>query len=199
MQNDYSKDETKNLRENKKSGSESPKKKNKSFSESSNTSATSTRSNSSKSSNNSTTSDENDNIKLCSNYKGRRRKNLLEKENSATSTTTLVQEKPDIDTDESYNDSTPPTLPRNPQTWTSVHIRTWLKWSSKNLNIVPPAIPERFPNNGTELCNMTKADFWVCAGTPDGGNILSKYLAHWIHLNSGVERKDLTDKDEPSK
>lgn len=140
-----------------------------------------------------TTSDENDNLETYR-VKGRRSGVRPRTTSPATTTTSVATEENE---DSGDDDAEPPVVPSDPKQWTADHIKSWLRWCSKQFNIVPKAMPERFPTNGEELCQMTKADFWVCAGTPTGGDILAKYLATWIYRTSGKEREDLTNNAEP--
>lgn len=87
----------------------------------------------------------------------------------------------------------------DPRKWDKKDVDTWVKWSTKAFNIEPPLIPERFPKNGQEICDMAKADYWVCAGSKYGGNTLAKYIAYQLHSCSGIDRKDLIDDNDPGK
>lgn len=43
----------------------------------------------------------------------------------------------------------------------------------------------RFPNTGAELVKMSRAEFWVCAGSKTGGNTLSNHISHMIYNTTG--------------
>lgn len=46
---------------------------------------------------------------------------------------------------------------------------------------------------------MSRADFWVCAGSKTGGNVLAKHIAHLIYSCTGQSRKSLLSDDDPGK
>lgn len=75
----------------------------------------------------------------------------------------------------------------------------WLKWITREFTIVPEPYAERFPETGRELCEMSRADFWVCAGSKTGGNVLAKHIAHLIYSCTGQSRKSLLSDDDPGK
>lgn len=74
---------------------------------------------------------------------------------------------------------------QDPTEWTSSNIRTWLGWITKKFKIEPQPVFERFPENGQDLVQLSQADFWVCAGSRDGGKILTRHIAHMIHSVTG--------------
>jgi len=49
------------------------------------------------------------------------------------------------------------------------------------------------------LCTLTKADFWVCAGSKRGGDLLAKHFAHLIHSATGRTQSSLLNDDDPGK
>jgi ETS-type family, other len=44
---------------------------------------------------------------------------------------------------------------------------------------------------------LTKADFWVCAGSKEGGNIVAKHFAYLLYSVTGNEQKALLDEKDP--
>lgn len=83
-------------------------------------------------------------------------------------------------------------VPTNPLEWTTEHIHSWINWLSKKYEIFPPLEPVRFPTSGTDLAKFTKADFWVCAGSKAGGDILARFYAHHRQIGSGGGIEDST-------
>lgn len=73
----------------------------------------------------------------------------------------------------------------DPTEWNSNHIKTWLEWIASKFDITPVPIPSRFPTDGRELVTLTRADFWVCAGSKEGGNTLAKHMAHLLYGITG--------------
>lgn len=90
-------------------------------------------------------------------------------------------------------------LPGDPREWEPEHIEQWLNWATKQFKIDPALQKEKFPETGAEICKMTKADFWVCAGTKYGAEKLAKYLAHSLYKVTGTEDKELLSDEDPSK
>lgn len=90
-------------------------------------------------------------------------------------------------------------LPGDPREWESEHIEQLLNWATKQFKIDPELQKEKFPKTGKELCAMTRADFWVCAGTKYGAEKLAKYLAHSMYKVTGEWDMDLLSDDDPSK
>lgn len=88
-------------------------------------------------------------------------------------------------------------VPTNPLEWTTEHIHSWISWLSKKYEIFPPLEPVRFPTSGTDLAKFTKADFWVCAGSKAGGDILARFYAHHGQIGSGIEDSTLANDVDP--
>lgn len=61
----------------------------------------------------------------------------------------------------------------------------------------PKPVFSRFPITGSELIEMSRAEFWVCAGSNNGGNILAKHIAHSIHSATGKNLTSLLNDDDP--
>lgn len=67
----------------------------------------------------------------------------------------------------------------------------------KTKNIQPAPIPSRFPQTGEELVTLSRAEFWVCAGSKYGGNTLAKHLAFIIRDATGRCTSPLTNENDP--
>uniref|UniRef100_A0A1B0GGW3 Uncharacterized protein n=2 Tax=Lutzomyia longipalpis TaxID=7200 RepID=A0A1B0GGW3_LUTLO len=89
-------------------------------------------------------------------------------------------------------------VPGDPSEWNSQHIESWLEWTTREFQIDPPPQSARFPTTGQELVNLTRADFWVCAGSKQGGNILAKHIAHLIHSSTGRSQSPLLSDEDPN-
>lgn len=87
----------------------------------------------------------------------------------------------------------------DPSEWDTANIKTWLKWMTKQFEIKPPPVRSRFPKTGQELVEMSKAEFWVCAGSEHGGKTLAKYIAWKFHDATGRTIPSLQDNVEPCK
>lgn len=90
-------------------------------------------------------------------------------------------------------------VPGDPREWNSKHIESWLAWTSKEFNIIPSPLPNRFPTNGKEIAELSKAEFWVCAGSQYGGNTLAKHLAHLLQSSTGISKTSLLNNEDPGK
>lgn len=87
----------------------------------------------------------------------------------------------------------------DPSEWDTANIKTWLKWMTKKFEIKPPPVRSRFPLTGKELVELSKAEFWVCAGSEHGGKTLARYIAWKIHDATGRTIPSLQDNVEPCK
>lgn len=87
----------------------------------------------------------------------------------------------------------------DPCEWNSANIKIWLDWSAKKFMLKPKPIYSRFPTTGVELSEMSRAEFWVCAGSKTGGNKLAKHIAHSIYSATGRNLTSLLDNDDPGK
>lgn len=76
-------------------------------------------------------------------------------------------------------------ISKDPSEWNTLNIKTWLEWVTKQFSISPKPVLSRFPSTGRELIELSRADFWVCAGTKTGGNILAKHIACRIQSATG--------------
>lgn len=88
-------------------------------------------------------------------------------------------------------------LPTDPTEWNLDNIKTWIAWVTKEFNIQPPPDYSKFPSNGRELVEFTRADFWVCAGSKYGGNTLAKHLAYLQHTATGRCTSPLNNDNDP--
>lgn len=87
----------------------------------------------------------------------------------------------------------------DPSEWNAANIKTWLNWSTKKFDIKPPPVRSRIPNTGKELVELSKAEFWVCAGSKHGGNTLAKYIAWKVYDATGKWIPSLQNKNDPGK
>lgn len=87
----------------------------------------------------------------------------------------------------------------DPSEWNTANIKTWLNWMTKKFDIKPTPTRSRFPTSGKELVELSKAEFWVCAGSKIGGNILSRYIAWKVHDATGRWMVSLQSTEDPSK
>ncbi|XP_049825591.1 DNA-binding protein D-ETS-6-like isoform X1 [Aethina tumida] len=76
-------------------------------------------------------------------------------------------------------------VPSDPLEWTAEHIKSWLSWSSQKFSLDPKPDPGSFPETGTELCELSRAEFETRAGSERTGKILAKYIAHQRHSVTG--------------
>lgn len=90
-------------------------------------------------------------------------------------------------------------VPTDPSVWNDGHIKSWLKWMSKKFSIEPSLSSLRFPKRGSELVKLSKAEFWVCAGSKEAGNTLAKYIAHIVQNATGIDMNHLLDENDPGK
>lgn len=105
-----------------------------------------------------------------------------------------------IETEASADKSDPDDdVPTDPSVWNDEHIKSWLKWISKKFSLDPELSSLRFPKHGNELVKLSKAEFWVCAGSKEAGNILAKYIAHIVQNATGIDMKHLLDENDPGK
>ncbi|XP_034474754.1 DNA-binding protein D-ETS-6 [Drosophila innubila] len=91
-----------------------------------------------------------------------------------------------------------PVLPVDPHAWTTEDIASWVKWLTRKVKIDPEPDITRFPKNGNELCQLSRADFWVCAGSRRGGILLAKHFAHSLYRATGRETSPMLNENEPN-
>lgn len=70
---------------------------------------------------------------------------------------------------------------------------------TKKFEIDPPPVRSRFPTNGKELVELTKAEFWVCAGSEYGGIKLAQYIAWKVYDATGRSLPSLQGNITPRK
>lgn len=93
----------------------------------------------------------------------------------------------------------PVEVPLDPRVWKAEHIAGWVKWMTKQFKIVPEPDVARFPTTGAELCLLSRAEFWVCAGSCEGGKLFAKHFALTLHSATGRETSPMLNDNEPSK
>nr|CAH7722936.1 unnamed protein product [Callosobruchus chinensis] len=85
----------------------------------------------------------------------------------------------------SDSDCTQVLVPADPLEWNSIHIKSWLAWIAKKFSLHPVPDPDRFPKSGTEICDLTTAEFEDRSLSSRSGLILAKYIAHLRHSVTG--------------
>lgn len=68
---------------------------------------------------------------------------------------------------------------------------------ASTFNMSPAPTLSLFPQTGTELIELSKAEFCVCALSEHNGKILAEYLAWKLEDATGRRRKSLEDKTDP--
>ncbi|XP_013109580.1 DNA-binding protein D-ETS-6 [Stomoxys calcitrans] len=110
---------------------------------------------------------------------------------------------------QSYTDATrgrektpsPPSpveVPVDPRVWNADHVAGWVKWMTKQFKIQPEPDVSRFPTTGAELSQMSRAEFWVCAGSREGGILFAKHFALTLHNATGRETSPMLNDNEPN-
>ncbi|ALC38534.1 Ets21C, partial [Drosophila busckii] len=94
--------------------------------------------------------------------------------------------------------ASPVLVPVDPHAWTTDDIASWVKWLTRKFNIEPEPDIARFPKDGRELCELTRADFWVCAGSRQGGILLAKHFALTLYHATGRETSPMLNENEPN-
>lgn len=123
---------------------------------------------------------------------------VLSSNNAGTSNTIhTMAETEEKDTTENENETSLVMLPSDPRVWNMQHIETWINWITKQFNLDPAPISNRFPESGKELCTLSKADFWVCAGSREGGNKLATHFAHLLYSVTGEVQSHLLNDNDP--
>lgn len=128
----------------------------------------------------------------------RKRRKAVEKEKSSTSSSNSDEnenEVIDLVAVEKTESPEETRVPADPREWDAEDIAAWLRWCAKEFNI-EHLQKERFPTTGKEICEMSQADFWVCA-SGYGGKTMAKYIAFQLQA-CGIDRKDLIDDNDPS-
>lgn len=93
----------------------------------------------------------------------------------------------------------PVEVPLDPRVWKAEHIAGWVKWMTKQFKIEPEPDIARFPTTGAELCTLSRAEFWVCAGSRQGGILFAKHFAFTLYNATGRETSPMLNDNEPSK
>ncbi|KAI9584156.1 DNA-binding protein D-ETS-6 [Glossina fuscipes] len=89
-------------------------------------------------------------------------------------------------------------VPVDPRVWNADHIASWVTWMTKQFNLHPAPDILRFPTSGAELCKMSRAEFWVCAGSREGGVVFAKHIAFTLHSITGRESSPMLNDNEPN-
>ncbi|XP_017075407.2 DNA-binding protein D-ETS-6 isoform X1 [Drosophila eugracilis] len=92
----------------------------------------------------------------------------------------------------------PVEVPVDPHAWTTADIACWVKWATQKFKLDPEPDVDRFPKDAQELCELTRADFWVCAGSRRGGMLLSKHFALSLYHATGRETSPMLNDNEPN-
>ncbi|KAH8266505.1 hypothetical protein KR044_009291 [Drosophila immigrans] len=108
--------------------------------------------------------------------------------------------KSDEEQEQEQEDKAPgtPVLPVDPHVWTNEDIASWVKWLTRKVKIDPEPDITRFPKDGNELCQLSRADFWVCAGSRRGGILLAKHFALSLYRATGRETSPMLNENEPN-
>ncbi|KAH8273670.1 hypothetical protein KR018_007994 [Drosophila ironensis] len=99
---------------------------------------------------------------------------------------------------ESSGSITPVSVPVDPHAWSTEDITSWVKWSTRKFKLDPEPDIARFPKEGQELCELSRADFWVCAGSRRGGTLLAKHFAYTLYQATGRESSPMLNDNEPN-
>lgn len=78
-----------------------------------------------------------------------------------------------------------------------MNIKSWLDWITKEFKLNPAPVLSRFPSTGKELVELSRAEFWVCAGSKEGGNKLAEHIAYLIHDATGRNISSLLHREDP--
>ncbi|XP_030565429.1 DNA-binding protein D-ETS-6 [Drosophila novamexicana] len=105
---------------------------------------------------------------------------------------------PNRDSDTDSEPGTPVVVPVDPHAWTTEDIASWVKWLTRKFKIEPEPDITRFPKDGNELCQLSRADFWVCAGSRRGGILLAKHFAFSLYHATGRETSPMLNENEPN-
>ncbi|KAK6640488.1 hypothetical protein RUM44_012183 [Polyplax serrata] len=82
----------------------------------------------------------------------------------------------------------------DPAEWNSEHVTQWLSWTTTKFRLIPKPDALKFPKTGTELCELTKADFERITGDQRSGELLAVHLAHLRHSATGHTSSSLNEK-----
>ncbi|XP_016985665.1 DNA-binding protein D-ETS-6 isoform X1 [Drosophila rhopaloa] len=105
---------------------------------------------------------------------------------------------PRRDSIDSNRSPSPVEVPVDPHAWSSEDIASWVKWTTRKFKLDPEPDIDRFPKDAQELCDLTRADFWVCAGSRRGGMLLSKHFALSLYHATGRETSPMLNDNEPN-
>ncbi|XP_017858491.1 PREDICTED: DNA-binding protein D-ETS-6 isoform X1 [Drosophila arizonae] len=103
-----------------------------------------------------------------------------------------------VGSDTESEPGSPVLVPVDPHAWTTEDIASWVKWLTRKFKIEPEPDITRFPKDGKELCQLSRADFWVCAGSRRGGILLAKHFAFSLYHATGRETSPMLNENEPN-
>ncbi|XP_016945751.2 DNA-binding protein D-ETS-6 isoform X1 [Drosophila suzukii] len=92
----------------------------------------------------------------------------------------------------------PVEVPVDPHAWSSEDIASWVKWATRKFQLDPKPDVDRFPKDAQELCELTRADFWVCAGSRRGGMLMAQHFALSLYHATGRETSPMLNDNEPN-
>eukprot|EP00099_Drosophila_melanogaster_P011233 NP_001285547.1 Ets at 21C, isoform C [Drosophila melanogaster] len=92
----------------------------------------------------------------------------------------------------------PVEVPVDPHAWTPEDIASWVRWATRKFKLDPEPDIDRFPKDAQELCDLSRADFWVCAGSRRGGMLLAQHFAISLYHATGRETSPMLNDDEPN-
>jgi hypothetical protein len=84
-------------------------------------------------------------------------------------------------------------MPTDPAEWNTGHVRSWLKWSTRQFSLNPEPDADKFPTSGAELLELSRAEFEAKAGSSRAGRLLAIHLAHLRHSATGRSSSPLHD------
>lgn len=102
---------------------------------------------------------------------------------SASPGLTPTDDADDDDTDE--DNSGQPVLFSDPRRWDANDIQAWLRWQGRQCKIKPKLEAAQFPSQGSDLVQMSRADFVISAGSRSGGRFLALFLGDRMRLETG--------------
>ncbi|KAJ9594424.1 hypothetical protein L9F63_014149, partial [Diploptera punctata] len=76
-------------------------------------------------------------------------------------------------------------IPSDPGEWNAGHVKSWLKWSTRQFSLSPVPDPDKFPSSGTELLELSRSEFETRSGSSRSGRLLAVHLAHLRHSVTG--------------
>lgn len=90
-------------------------------------------------------------------------------------------------------------VPADPRTWNEKDVQNWIRFLSKNFEFKVPLDGSRFPKTGAELATFSKADFYIIAGSFEGGKIVADHFKYYMENVTTDVHETLKSAEEPSK